>query len=63
MVQTNADWSSTLSKNAFSFRFAVTVLSPGTLTHVLLYSTTNAIVHSTSLAWRRHFLHSRTFHF
>lgn len=32
MVQTNVDWNSILSQSAFSFRFAVTVLSPGTPT-------------------------------
>lgn len=63
MVQTSADWNSTLSQRAFSFRFAVTVLSPGALTHALLYNKMNTIVHSTSLAWRRHFFEQQNFSF
>lgn len=61
MVQTSVDWNSALSQSAFSFRFAVTLLSPGTLTHVLLYNKMNTNINSTSLAERRHFFHNRAF--
>lgn len=61
MVQTSVDWNSTLSQSTSPFRFAVAVLSPGTPTHVLIYSKINASIHSTSLAQRRHFFHSRSF--
>lgn len=54
MVQTNADWNSPLSQSAFSFSFAVTVLSPGAPTRVLLCNKMNA---GTSLAWREHLFH------